>query len=334
MDEKKLQQEFIQFLSEKLQAKDEQDLRDKVKDLSQDDMEKYYEEFSKKKLKKAAHGSKLQYFKRLKHQCAEDEELAYFKNGGSVGCGCVKKKMEGGEVPKKPTSIISRAKNVIEQKRKELKQLPDKNGEYTTPNGIRVITKRGMKERQRVLDANKTEEETTPPSINKGVGKNEKGSKLKKNCGGATIKLKKKGGEVCPKCGKIHAAGTGCAAKFKMHRQGGNLNNISFFQNGGVNKKPIDNYYLTDYSEPNIQQKVKLNGKELNIKVNKGQQNGEDPITIQGNNYYLTGDSTLRKDNSIPYSFEQLRNAGIKKKAQGGSLNGIPFIRQELIKVE
>jgi hypothetical protein len=181
-------------------------------------MEKYYEEFSKKKLEKAAHGSKLQYFKRLKHQCAEDEELVYFKKGGSVGCGCVKKKMEGGEVPKKPTSIVSRAKNVIEQKRKELKQLPDKNGEYTTPNGIRVITKKGMKERQKALDANKTEEETTPPSINKGVGKNEKGSKLKKNCGGATIKLKKKGGEVCPKCGKIHAAGTGCAvSKLKRH---------------------------------------------------------------------------------------------------------------------
>lgn len=232
MDEKKLQQEFIQFLSEKLQAKDEQDLRDKVKNLSQDDMEKYYEEFSKKKLKKAAHGSKLQYFKRLKHQCAEDEELVYFKKGGSVGCGCVKKKMEGGEVPEKPTSIISRAKNAIERRRKRLEQLPDKNGEYTTPNGIRVITKKGMKERQRALDANKTEEETTPPSINKGVGKNEKGGGLKKNCGGATIKLKKKGGEVCPKCGKIHAAGTGCVAKFKKHRQGGSLNGIPFYQAG------------------------------------------------------------------------------------------------------
>jgi hypothetical protein len=34
--------------------------------------------------------------------------------------------------------------------------------------------------------------------------------------------LKKKGGEVCPKCGKVHAAGLGCAvAKFKSYRQGG-----------------------------------------------------------------------------------------------------------------
>ena len=47
-----------------------------------------------------------------------------------------------------------------------------------------------MNERQRTFDANKTKEETTPPKINKGVGKNEKGSKLKKNCGGAQIKIK------------------------------------------------------------------------------------------------------------------------------------------------
>ena len=44
---------------------------------------------------------------------------------------------------------------------------------------------------------------------------------------------KEKGGKVCPKCGKVHAAGMGCAiAKFKMHRQGGNLNRISFMQQG------------------------------------------------------------------------------------------------------
>ena len=60
-------------------------------------------------------------------------------------------------------------------------------------------------------------------------------------------------------------------------------------------KQSIDNYYLTDYSKPTISQKAKLNGKELTIKVNKGQQKGEDPITLQGNNYYLKGDSTLVK---------------------------------------
>lgn len=44
---------------------------------------------------------------------------------------------------------------------------------------------------------------------------------------------KEKGGKVCPKCGKVHAAGMGCAiAKSKMYRQGGGLNRISFMQQG------------------------------------------------------------------------------------------------------
>jgi hypothetical protein len=45
--------------------------------------------------------------------------------------------------------------------------------------------------------------------------------KVGKDCGDSTLKLKKKGGEVCPKCGKVHAAGMGCAvAKFKAARCG------------------------------------------------------------------------------------------------------------------
>ena len=48
---------------------------------------------------KALHGAKLNYFKSLKHQCAEDEEVVYYKKGGSVTCGC-KKKENGGEVKK------------------------------------------------------------------------------------------------------------------------------------------------------------------------------------------------------------------------------------------
>ena len=48
---------------------------------------------------KAAHGAKLNYFKSLKHKCADDEELYYYKKGGSVGCGC-KKKEDGGEITK------------------------------------------------------------------------------------------------------------------------------------------------------------------------------------------------------------------------------------------
>jgi hypothetical protein len=41
----------------------------------------------------------LNYFKSLKNQCAEDEEVVYYKKGGSVSCGC-KKKEDGGQVKK------------------------------------------------------------------------------------------------------------------------------------------------------------------------------------------------------------------------------------------
>jgi hypothetical protein len=47
--------------------------------------------------RKAAHGAKLNYFRKLKNQCPEGEELYYYKKGGSVGCGC-KKKEDGGEI--------------------------------------------------------------------------------------------------------------------------------------------------------------------------------------------------------------------------------------------
>ena len=47
---------------------------------------------------KALHGAKLNYFRTLKNQCAEDEEVVYYKKGGSVTCGC-KKKEQGGEIP-------------------------------------------------------------------------------------------------------------------------------------------------------------------------------------------------------------------------------------------
>lgn len=42
----------------------------------------------------AKNGAKLNYIKRLKHQCAEDEHLEYFAKGGRVGCDCVKNTQE------------------------------------------------------------------------------------------------------------------------------------------------------------------------------------------------------------------------------------------------
>ena len=55
------------------------------------------EEQTPEQKQKALHGAKLNYFKSLKNQCAEDEEVVYYKKGGSVTCGC-KKKEDGGQV--------------------------------------------------------------------------------------------------------------------------------------------------------------------------------------------------------------------------------------------
>lgn len=171
------------------------------------------------KTQKAAHGAKLQYFKSLKHQCAEDEELVYYKKGGSVDCGC-KKKEDGGEVTKAESGWKSKFKNRQQQKKEEVEQTYDEKTGKIRPATPAEIAQR----RKNNQDAYKGKGEGTPPKINKGVGKNEKGGNLKKNCGGSTLKLKKKGGEVCPKCGKVHAAGMGCVvAKFKYRKLGGLL---------------------------------------------------------------------------------------------------------------
>ena len=147
--------------------------------------------------KKALHGTKLNYFKSLKNQCAEDEEVVYYKQGGSVGCGC-KKKEDGGQVNKASIGgIVERFKNRAKQKFEEAKKLADKKEADKAFKEHRMIPGKHL---PRGND-NVTEAER------KDVTRDLKGSKIKKNCGGAV-------------------------AKFKMHRQGGSLNNILFMQGG------------------------------------------------------------------------------------------------------
>jgi hypothetical protein len=53
----------------------------------------------------AKHGAKLNYIKKLKHQCAEDEELKFFARGGNIDCGCVKKNENGGKTEPKKSAL-------------------------------------------------------------------------------------------------------------------------------------------------------------------------------------------------------------------------------------
>lgn len=232
MDEKKAER-FVSFLKNKYGeegAKKKIQKIQKTGKVDDEDLKEFQASEQKQQqtqAKKALHGAKLNYFKSLKHQCAEDEEVVYYKKGGSVGCGC-KKKEDGGKIKndstKKEPGIIDKFKNFIkgnsdsnkQQKKEPYKTTtPDKNGEYKDNRGNIILTRKGISERERILNANHNEEGKADPNkkiqqkkkCGGKVKKNEDGSKIKKNCSGAV-------------------------AKFKMHRQGGSLNGIPFMQAG------------------------------------------------------------------------------------------------------
>lgn len=196
-----------------------------------------FQQSLQKKTQAAKHGAKLQYIKSLKHQCAEDEELYYYKKGGSVGCGC-KKKEDGGEVVKAQDGAVARFKNDYSSKKVKQSQKDYEKGvaDHNVRNTPKEVTVK--RQTQQKLDPKTTKKlpngkyptnwtsqdrqtwERLHGSNDEGLGAHKNGGELKKNCGGSKMKLKKNGGEVCPKCGKVHSAGMGCAvAKFKQKFQ-------------------------------------------------------------------------------------------------------------------
>lgn len=205
-------QEFQQYVIAEAKSKNVSP-EQYVKELGEEGLKQAYKRFQahkKKQAQKAEHGAKLQYFKTLKNQCAEDEELVYYKKGGVVDCGCVKKE-KGREVEEKtPTwkekfnkirksqqgSTVARIadatgsqggfRKAIAAKKKpqtksEQKEGWDKHGNY-------IVTKKGIEQRSKQLAANKTKDETEPPKINKGIGKNCFGAKIKVSCSGSKMK--------------------------------------------------------------------------------------------------------------------------------------------------
>lgn len=162
----------------------------------------------------AKHGAKLNYIKTLKNQCAEDEELYYFKRGGSVGCGC-KKKEQGGELKEKKESVINKFKAIKKnQSGDKLKKLSDKAlndsiSKYNKPYPKEYTSEDKIKQEEK---------------LEKFEAEKERRKNIKKDCGGSKMKLK--AGD------KVKSAGAGCIAKFKMHKQGGSLNGIPFYQEG------------------------------------------------------------------------------------------------------
>lgn len=180
------------------------------------------------------HGAKLQYIKSLKHQCAEDEELIYYKKGGSVDCGCKKKK--GGEIEKTEKGPIAKFKEIRKGKTGfDITAYADATG---SQGGFRNAEK---KKKPKSGTWGATTQYIPGKNIQRGSGNNtseqEKKDKSAKDyyAGKQHIQGKKSGGEVKKDCGgsKVIANFKAkCGSKLKKHQQGGSLNGIPFMQQG------------------------------------------------------------------------------------------------------
>ena len=143
----------------------------------------------------ARHGAKLNYIKSLKHQCADDEELYYYKKGGSLGCGC-KKKKEGGEVEKAQNGAKAVDKFKRDQAAKDSIEANVHNNQDIQNNVSGKTPGNYKKNKQGKMQW--TPDRTKAPY--KKTEKKEKGSKIEKNCGGSAVtKFKMKCGDKLKK---------------------------------------------------------------------------------------------------------------------------------------
>lgn len=268
MDTKGLQKEFISWCKSKNKSPKSED---ETKQLFIAFMkEKHPEEYKQAvqnqqkqqqaQAKKAAHGTKLNYFKSLKNQCAEDEEVVYYKKGGSVTCGC-KKKEQGGEVPSAKDGAVAKFKN---RKISAPQQQINPNDTIHVNGQIKSLTNEPIKDKNNTYkpltpeeykklknkDKNRVDEKDAARGrqVHKCGGKVEKGEdgllpiknpkgKPSKNInkGGtkSKISIQSKGSKINKDCGgsavaKFKAAK--CGSKLKKHLQGGSLNGIPFIK--------------------------------------------------------------------------------------------------------
>ena len=203
MNDKELQQAFLQFLAKKSGAKNQQELEKYVQSLGEDGLKQAYNEFTKvmqSQAQKAAHGAKLQYFRNLKHKCGENEELVFYKKGGSVECGCKGKVMEkGGEAPKSRNAIKEFKTRKMEpgdkimllteaNKKRKAEEARKKELEKKWKEG-RVIVGKDISRGNKNSGPNAKEDEPviSEKGFNRGINKNCKGSTIKKHQTGGSL---------------------------------------------------------------------------------------------------------------------------------------------------
>ena len=215
--------QFVQGLAETLQADPQQIVQiaqqnpDALKSAVQvyqetQDIQKAAQAFvqaTKQQAQRAAHGAKLQYLKTLKNKCEEGEELVYYKQGGSVKCGCMPKKEEsGGEIPENPVKRFRKAQKSIQD---NVKKVKDKASERVDKNLEKTeITYDPKTKKTRPA----TKEEIRQRAENRRLSTQGKGE-------GNYIQGYKCGDSV---------------KKFKKHYNGGSLKHIPFMQKGTPKK--------------------------------------------------------------------------------------------------
>lgn len=150
-----------------------------------------FQQALQQKTQAAKHGIKLNYLKSLKHQCAEDEEVFYYKKGGSVGCGCKKKMENGGQTPKKKNSAVDKFKNrKPDQATKDSIAVNNYGAEDI--EATRPGTYKKNKQGKVQWTPDRTKEPYSKENKTASIRKNKPTTPIaSKNCGGAVKKFKK-----------------------------------------------------------------------------------------------------------------------------------------------
>lgn len=146
------------------------------------------EQKSKGKTSKDLHGAKLNYIKTLKHQCADDEELVYYKKGGKVDCGC-KKKENGGEIKKAQSGTVANFKEDQKKKQQQNQQqqkpkwTDTKDSELKKLSEKKTLTPQEKQRLQQLRNEFKNSSNTKDYEVEEG----KKGMKVEKDCGGSSV---------------------------------------------------------------------------------------------------------------------------------------------------
>ena len=135
----------------------------------------FMQEMQAQQAQAARHGAKLNYIKKLKHQCAEDEELKFFAKGGAIGCECIKKNQDGGKTEPK--------KSALQQYKDKKKTVPVKRTK-AEQDSINKLSEEDY--------FNGTADHTKPGTKKIQLKKKECGGKMKKHQIGGTIETLRK----------------------------------------------------------------------------------------------------------------------------------------------